>query len=89
MISDAIINYVGFILRTLIGLLPTYTGMPIAMGSAIDFMFQKIAGIADFFPMSTVWTIFLSWLSIEIAVLGFRFVAWLFHWKTNPAGTPQ
>lgn len=85
MIADAVINFVGLILRNIISLLPSYTGLPAGMDSSIDYMFLKIAAVADFFPMTTVYTIFTLWAALEIAVLGFRFLAWLFHWKTNAA----
>jgi len=86
MITDKLIDLIYAIANFIISLFPAYTGLPTGMHSAIDYVFSSIAAIADFFPMSTVWTIFFLWASIEVSLMVIKMILWAFLGRAIKGG---
>jgi len=81
MITSAFIFLFATMLGLVLDILPSYAGLPAGLDTALNYIFGLIAGISDFVPMDTVWTLLLLSLGIELSILGFNFFQWLFHWK--------
>jgi len=81
MITDGLISLPLAVLSFLIGLLPSYSGLPTGMASAIDTIASYMWAIGDLLPTDTIWIIVLLVFAIEIVIMAFNTVAWLLHWK--------
>jgi len=81
MITDALISLPIAVLSAIIGLLPTYTGLPSSMSSSLDYILNFTLQIGDILPTSTIWAVILLTFTIEIAIMAFNSLAWLLHWK--------
>lgn len=85
MITDGLISLPIAVLSYIIGLLPTYTGLPSGMSTSILWVGQQTVALGDLLPLDTIWQIIMLIVTIEIAILAFNTVAWLLHWK-QPKG---
>jgi len=81
MILDAIISLPIAVLSAIIGLLPTYTGLPTAMSASLDYILNFTLQLGDILPTSQIWAVILATLTLEIAIMAFNSLAWLLHWK--------
>lgn len=81
MILSALIALFVVVMSSVIGLFPTYSGLPSGMSSALTTVTGAIGGVLDFFPKSTLISVVSLLVSIELAIWGFHVVAWLFHWR--------
>jgi len=86
MIIDAIISLPIAVLSYIVGLLPTYSGLPSTMSTAIDYILNMTLKVGDILPTATMWQVALSIMTIELAIMGFRTVAWLLHWNQPQQG---
>jgi len=81
MITEVLINLIYSIVSALLSLFPEFTGLPSGMGSAIDYIASFTYQIGDILPTATMWTIIKLSITLELAILSFNFLAWVFHWK--------
>lgn len=81
MITTAFISIIAWYIGLILGLLPVYSGLPTGMESAIDTIAGYTSQIGDIFPLGTFWTVIQVIIVIELAILVFNFVSWVFHWK--------
>jgi len=87
MIFSTILDLIYYGITLFIGLLPTYTGLPSGLITAINYIFHTVASISDFFPMGTVWTIFFLWVTTEVVFMLVKFLVWSFIGKVIKGGT--
>lgn len=85
MITTAFLSILVWYFGLILGLLPTYSGLPTGMESAMDTIANYTAQIGDIMPTGTIWTIIQAVIVIELGILVFNFVAWIFHWKQPKA----
>lgn len=78
---SALLNILYSIITFLLDLLPAFTGLPSGLSSAVVTAGSYIAGIVAFFPATTLFQIALLEIGIELAILLFHFLAWVFHWR--------
>jgi len=81
MIIDAIISLPIAVLSAVISLLPTYTGLPTAMDTSLNYILNFTLQLGDILPTNQIWAVILATLTIEIAIMAFNSLAWLLHWK--------
>jgi len=81
MITDILINIPIVLLTAVIELLPDYTGLPSGMSSALDYVLNFTLQVGDILPTQTIWAVILATLTLEVAIMAFNSLAWLFHWK--------
>jgi len=81
MIIDALISLPVAVLTAIISLLPDYTGLPSGMSSALDYVLNFTLQVGDILPTQTIWAVILATLTLEVAIMAFNSLAWLFHWK--------
>ena len=81
MILDAIISLPIAVLTAIIGLLPTYSGLPSGMSSSLDYILNFTLQLGDILPTNQIWAVILATLTVEIAIMSFNSLAWLLHWR--------
>jgi len=86
MIIDAIISLPIAVLSYIVGLMPTYSGIPSTMSTAIDYILNLTLKVGDILPTSTMWQVALLTITIELAIMSFRIVAWFLHWNQPQQG---
>jgi len=82
MIFDFILNVVAFLLRSLAGILPTYTVFPASLAGNISTFMASINGWAWLFPVSTLLTVFAVIVLVvfaEFAFYTFMYVLSIIH----------
>jgi len=78
MITTALIYMGVIIVSTIVGLLPTGTGFPSNVSTAINY-FAGYVGIVDpLLPLDTLHTIVLLTIGLELAIFGFKMLRWLY-----------
>jgi hypothetical protein len=81
MITDGLISLPIAVLTYLVGLLPDYSGLPSGMETAITTIGSYIAQTGDILPLDTIGTVIGLIIAIELVIMTFNTLAWLFHWK--------
>jgi len=78
MIISLFIGLGAFIIDSIVFLLPEGSGFPANVTSAVNY-FAGYVGIVDpLLPLSTLHTIILLVIALELAILTFKMVRWLF-----------
>jgi len=85
MITDGLIALPLALLSLVISLLPDYSGLPTGMETALLWLGSQTLQWGDLLPLDTFWVIVKLMVTIEISIMGFNTLAWLFHWK-QPKG---
>jgi hypothetical protein len=80
---DAVLHFAYLQVKFVLSMLPSYNGLPSGLQNALSWIFGVNAGLSQFVPVSTIYTIVLLIMTVEIGILGFRFFAWLFHWQVS------
>jgi len=81
MITTAFLSILVWYFGLILGLLPSYSGLPSGMETAMDTIAGYASQVGDILPTGTLWTIIKAMIVIELGILVFNFVAWIFHWK--------
>jgi len=78
MITTLFISLGSLIISTIVLILPTGSGFPAEVGNAVTY-FSGYVGVVDpLLPLDTLHTIILLVIALEIAILTFRMMKWLF-----------
>lgn len=79
MIITALLGIIFLFLAGLIGLLPLGTSLPSAFNSSVSTFFSYLTAFNGFFPMGTLMTILGLEITLELSILGFHFLEWVYH----------
>lgn len=78
MITTLLMTLGEFVINGIVLLLPTGTGFPTEVGSAVTY-FSGYLGVVDpLLPLDTLHTIIMLVIGLEVAILSFKMVRWLF-----------
>jgi len=78
MITTALV-YVGvLIVSTIVGLLPDGTGFPSEVSTAVSYFAGYLGVVDPLLPISTLKTIILLTISLEMSIFAFKFLRWLY-----------
>jgi len=78
MITSLFIGLGALIIDTIVFLLPTGNGFPAEVSSAVNYFAGYVGVVDPLLPLDTLHTIILLVIGLEIAVLTFKMVRWLF-----------
>lgn len=81
--ASTLLTTIRDIIQWFIDLLPTYSGLPSGITSAITTISGGMKGFECIVPVSTYQTQFAIIVAIAGALLGFRFFAWVFKWRVK------
>jgi len=79
MITSAIISMFGALLSGLIALLPAMTALPDNIDSALSYFVPIWSSWNNILPLTDLFIILTSILSIELIVLTFHVVDWIYN----------
>lgn len=83
---DYIIHFAYIIVAWVLSLLPAYDGLPSGITSGASTIAGYMKGLDCIVPVATYQAQFAIIAGIALALLGFRFFAWLFKWRVSQHG---
>jgi len=77
MIFSGFVYLSAYLLQFIVGVLPTSAGFPAEMTSAFNLMAGYVQILNTLLPISTLATVLLLLVSVDLAIFGFKTFKWL------------
>jgi len=67
--------------NAVVAVFPAYEGFPDGAQAGLDYLAGYTAQVGDIFPIGHFFTIILATFTIEVGIMAFTTISWLFHWR--------